>query len=517
MAPGSNLNHYFKMKSIKYISALALALAMVSCDGYDLPNPPGQENQEPEFFFQDGDLAIEKEGTSYNLQQLNEQAKDLVVAKVTKLENFPSQYELAADVVVGNDASFSKSYTITATVNGDLITVLPTLMNTAIQQTITKAPGTYSPYVKIIAYAERGNTRIALGGMDNSYVNLPYQITTFDPTKVIEQNYYFYNATTGTCTKMENILGPNVNAYDSPEFKYVFDSPADAPTNNIEWYILPESAYNNGQPLLDQKFGCIYSEDNGVSNPRQGKLVAGGEVGLVNIAGPTIVTINLETEAYRVAVAFDRLYVLSGKSEAKPELAMTLPTTDFINYKGVTTIKGGYYINGTPSRKSETIYGQRKNTEVLESWDADQTTVTLTGQLTDVASLREQLQAPFKEEGLYYLEVNNLWMTYNLTALQTFQVEVNGTLFELTSADKKVWKSEGKINLSKGFKFWCNGQQAAYFGAVNGQFLTGETGTLECTVDYQGGDITLSDKGNIGEYNVTLDFSTYPYTVTLTK
>ena len=503
------------MKSLKYISALALSVALMSCS-YDLPNPPGQTNEQPEFFFQNDDLAIEKEGQTYNLQQLNENAQDLVVAKVTKLVNFPADYTLSADVVVSNDASFSKTSTITATVANNEISVLPTLMNSAIEEVITKAPGTYTTYIKVIAYAERGATRIRLGGLTNSYVNLPYQITTFDAAKVIEQNYYFYNASDKSIHKMDNVLGPNVNAYDSPEFIYVFDAPA----GGMDWYIVPESAYNNGNPDLSNSIGCIPSQDSDLS----GKLVAGGNAGTLTKDGPVRIVINMETDAYDFMKALDFLYVLSGASVSTPSKGMLLPSADYINYKGVGTISDGYYLTGQPSYKAESdiVFYQDTKGSFLDNWDGDESTITRSGYMTFTPGT--QLKAPFKDETLYYIEANTIWMTYNITALQSIQIEVNGKLYDMTpevgnrgKLNVKVWNSDGKVDLSTGFKFWCNGHEVATFGAVAGQTLSGETGTLECEVSYQGEIIRQQGNHDLGSCNVQLDFSQLPYTVTLTK
>lgn len=484
---------------------------MASCDNYELPNPPGQTNPDPEQVFTDSDIDIVKVGEAYNLKAINDSAKNVVLAKVAELKNFPQGYTLEVDAVVGSDANFTNSTTVTTSIaENNEISVIPALLNGAIQEVMTKAPGTYDVNIEFIAYAVRENTRARLGGIDKVYAKAPYKVTTFTD-KVIEQTYYLVH--NGTCYKMNNTMGTDVNAYDQPEFAVVLNVPESAVTDGYSFNIIPESAYNNGNPDMSQAFGCIANTD------RSGKLAVGEAAGKINIFGPVMVVINAETDAYNIAKALDTLYILSGRTTSVPSEAMTLESTNSINFNGVAVLKKGYYICGQPSYKNDgDLVFYQDNSEEPVNTD-EKGTITRSGLLTSNKNDGSQLQATLPSNALYYMDVHRVAMTYSITEINTMSVIGGGNDWDLTTAtplvassDLKVWKTEGKVHLKGAFKINCNGDWVADFGSA-GQPLSGETGTLQTAISYKGGDIDVEE----GDYNVTVNFSEHPYTVTLTK
>lgn len=498
------------MKKIKFISAIALTMMMASCDNYDLPNPPSQTNPEPDGFFENSGLVLTQGDKELNLITLNEANEFAKVASVTELVNFPDTYTLSIDMQVAADESFSNFTTIATTLNGDVVTVNPDFLNGAIQEVKTKQPGTYDIYTRYVAYAERGTTRMRLGGIDATYLPATYKVTTLNPDKVMEQSYYivgdFCDWDVKKAVKMNNTLGDGVSVYDNPEFAIKLDIPAG---KSLYWKVIPASAYE--AKSLDAAFGCNPAE-GGLS----GKLVpvsGKNNAGEINLIGQALVTINVESDSYRVSYALEVLYPLSGSTMSKPNNAMLLYTDNYINYTGVTAISQQWILAGQPDQRGDIIFKQDPNVDPVISEDG----LTQTGVMT---ALEEgvKFRSPVKN-CLYWCDVNLIQMTYSITALKTLSVigSANGwdlaTAVELTpSKDFKVWTASN-VEIGDEFKINANGAWAVGF---SGTSIPDETGKYVYQVNKQDGGDNLKCPAP-GKYNVIVDFSTRPYIVTLEK
>lgn len=119
------------MKKIKFISAIALTMVMASCDDFDLPNPPGQTNPEPEAVFENSGIVLTQGDATVNLVEANKDNKDVTVANITELVNFPADYTLSVDMDIAGDASFSNATTISTTIVDNAIMVNPDVFNGA--------------------------------------------------------------------------------------------------------------------------------------------------------------------------------------------------------------------------------------------------------------------------------------------------------------------------------------------------------------------------------------------------
>lgn len=498
------------MKKIKFISAIALTMVMASCDNYDLPNPPGQTNPEPDGYFENSGLVLTQAETALNLVSLNEANEFAKVATITELVNFPDTYTLSIDMQVSGNDSFSNFTTIGTTIDGDAVTVNPDFLNGAIQEVMTKQPGTYDVYTRFVAYAERGTTRMRLGGINATYLPATYNVTTLNPEKVMEQSYYivgdFCNWDVKKAIKMNNTAG-NVSVYDNPEFAIKLSVPAD---KTLSWKILPASAYEAGS--LDGAFGCTPAE-GGLS----GKLISAAgkdNAGVIELLGDVLVTINVELDSYTVNYAFEVLYPLSGTTLTKPTTALMLYTDNYINYSGVSVINQQWILAGQPDQNGDVIFRQDPDTEAEVSEDG----LSQTGLLTS-ASDAKRIRAPFKGNSLYWVDVNLVQLTYSITALRTLSVIGSGNGWDLATAaeltpskDFKVWTASD-VEIGDEFKINANGAWAIGF---SGTSIDDVTGKFVYQVNKQDGGDNLKCSAP-GKYNVTVDFSTFPYIVTLSK
>jgi hypothetical protein len=490
------------MKSIKFISALTLVLALASCDDFELPNPDGQTNVD-QVAFQTSNLAFEQGESTVNLKTANQENVFVTVADITKLEDFPEDYTLAVNMEVGNDDSFSKVTTVGTTIDGTAVTVNPDSFNGAIQSSISKKPGVYTDVpVRLVAYAQNGNTSVRLGGADYSYATYHYNVTTLDPETVIEDRYYILTSADGQswdfskALELSNTAGSSVSPYDNPQFAQKFN----VSESGVYFAILPESAYTAKDMSLG--YGCRASSN------MAGKLVEfANNAGFIDIAGPVLVTINAETKAYTVGYALDALYAFTTASDA-----YSLRTNDYINYAGAAVLTTVIRI-GQAADSQGILYKEVEGSRVTESEGIFSGELTL-GEGSDIKS-------DIKGKQLYWLEVNLPAMTYNVRALQTLSVIGDGNGWDLETAaqltaskDKKTWTATG-VNIGSMFKINANGNWDFSFGS-DAAATTGSNGELVYTIDVAsgGGNINVAEPG---VYDVEVNVGVYPMTVTLKK
>lgn len=502
------------MKKIKFISAIALTMVMASCDNYDLPNPPGQANPEPAGYFENSGLVLTKGANEINLVTLNEENVYANVATISELVNFPADYTLSIDMQVSGTEDFAKASTISTTITDDQVTVNPDALNGAIQEAMTKQPGVYTIYARYAAYAERGTTRMRLGGIDATYLPATYEVTTLNPVKAMEQAYYIVGDFCGwdvsKAVKMNNTAGDNVSVYDNPEFAIKLDVPAD---QTLSWKILPASSYDQGKGDLAKvtSYGCNPAE-GGLS----GKLVEStgtNNAGLIDLLGQVLVTINVEEDSYTVGYALEVLYPFTSGNTNKPNDVMLLYTDNYINYGGVAMLNSLWYCAGEPNYNGSILFRQAPG-EYEDSEDG----LTRTGSLT-TKSDGERLRTPVSGKHLYWIDVNLIQLTYSISALETLSVIGSGnewnleTAKELTpSSDFKVWTASD-VEIGDEFKINANG---AWTIGFSGKSVDDVTGKYVYEVNKQDGGDNLKCPAP-GKYNVIVDFSTFPYIVTLEK
>ncbi len=493
------------MKTIKFLSALALTLGLAACENYDLPNPPGQTNPAPDGYFQNSGLVLTPADQDINLVSANEANIFPTVATIDELTDFPgNEYSLEIDMQVGADANFSKYSTIATVIeNEQNVTVNPDIFNGAIQEMLTREPGIYQVPVRFAAYAVLGTTRMRLGGVDATYGDETLTVQTLDPVKVIENAYYVVPCSaSGTpdlsaAMKMNNTAGEGVSAYDNPEFALKFDVADGTP---FYFMIAPQSAITADS--TEGLFGCLGSADN-----MSGKLGASYGAALIPISGAVFLTINMEQDAYTLSYAFEMLYPLSGS--VKIENTMCLYTDNYINYTGVTAINRQWTIYTQPDKSGVVFYADPETEpEVSENM------LNQSGLMSTVAG--PKLTAPNKGNTLYYCDINLVQKTYSISGITSISVIGDGNGWDTTTApmlnpskDLRTWTGSD-IEIGSEFKLNCNGAWDIDFGGVA---VENTMGKQVYNVHYKGDDLPCE----AGKYDVTVDFSAKPYTVTLVK
>lgn len=490
------------MKKISLFSALALTLVLGACEKYDLPNPPGQAYPQPDGYFENADLALVLPSETLSLTEFNEANKYVPVAEITTLVNFPENYDLVIDMQVGNGA---KATIVNTTIDEDMVTVNPDVLNGAIREALTKTPGTYDVPVTFLAYAVRGTTRMGLGGIGATYGTGNITIKTYDASKVIEDAYYVVPVVNGNpdwakALKMNNTSGNNVSPYDNPEFAVQIEVPAD---EAYDFVIAPQSSLSAGDAAV------IYG-GNPAADGMSGKLGTSYNAITMPVFGSVLVTVNMENDAYTINYAFQNIYPLSSGSSITN--AMCLYTDNFINYYGVTALNQRFTIYTSLDKKGVIFHLDDSEEPVLS--DNELEISGLITASTDAASL---IKVPVRGNTLYYMDVNLVQLTYTAKALQTLSVIGSGNGWNLETAaplkkssNLKTWTATDVV-VGDEFKINANGAWDYDFGGVP---VMTSNGTYVYNLQFKGGNMQLPEPGT---YDVKVDFSTWPYVLTLTQ
>ena len=495
------------MKKLKIFSALALTLVMASCDDFDLPNPPGQTNTDPEGYFADADLQLAPVSDAISLTEANAANKYVTVANIATLNNFPEGYDLVVDMEVGNDATFSTTTTVETVVDGDAVTVNPDILNGAIQSVMTKKPGTYEVNSRFKAYAVKENTRMPLGGLNHYYLTEALNVKTYDATKVVEDAYYIIPCSEDGTPNWNGALAMNNNAgagavgYDHPEFSLKIESPAP------NGYYLKIAA----QSVLTAKDATQLLGINVSADGFSGKLGTSYGVGHITITGDVLVTINAEEDAATFSYAFNVLYPYSGSTAA--DKLMLLYTDNYINYSGVCAINNQWFIGSSADKKAEPLFKQDGESEPELSEDG----LSMNGLLT-TATDAAQIRTPVKGNHLYWVSVDLPALTYSMSVINDLGIvgAFNGwnekENVQLTpSKDFKVWTATD-VEIDGEFKINANKDWAIGF---SGRQVSQDSGAVVYNVNKQDGGDNLSVEN--GKYDVELNFTVQPYVLTLKK
>ncbi len=490
------------MKKITFFSAIALTLALGACDNFDLPNPPGQTYPAPDGYFENSSIVMSANPETLNLTEANAANEFVTLATITELVDFPEGYDLVVDMNLGSGSN-AKTYSTTL-VDNKVVTMDPTILNGAVQDVLTKQPGTYTLPVSFSAYAVRGTTRMGLGGINATYGNGDLTVKTYDAAKVIEDAYYLVPVVNGKpdmnkAQKMNNTAGNGVSPYDNPEFALQMEVPEDT---DVYFVIAPQSALTAGDAAT------IYG-GNPAADGMSGKL--GTTYGIIKmpVAGSVLVTVNMEADSYSISYAFDVLYAVSGST--KPANAMALYTDNYINYYGVTALNQKFTIY-TAADKSGVVF---KYDEEGESSVSDNG-LEQTGAITANTEVTAQIPVPIKGNTLYYVDINLVQLTYDVKALQTMSVIGSGNGWNLETAtpltpskDLKTWTATD-VEIGDEFKINCNGAWDFDFGGASVQDVDGQS---VYNINFKGSNM----QAKAGKYDVKIDFSTMPYVLTLTK
>lgn len=480
------------MKKIALLFGIALSLGMMSCDDM-LPNPEPGHNPELDLFAS-GDLAIEKVGGDdavLDLPALADAGERAVLAKITKLENFPSTYNLVFHVEFSNTPDFAKKGEFTAQLDGDNIVAGPATITTAINEYITRDPAQIKLYTRFAAYAVQGSSSLRLGGADFSYGDYDYTVDQLPPSVILSKDYYIFSREIGAtewvsapCSKSDN----NSSVYDNG----VFTALIDVTSAGAEWAI-------GSTPAAPDY--SIVPKSAGATN---GTIERATDVtpGIITAMSPYLVTFDVVNNTYNYSLAFDCLYVPGGATGLNNfDAALKLfPNNTFTVYSGTMRLYNQFYFTGQPADNG-VVFMRDGDVSVDDKG-------IITGKVLAEENVTDKTFSA--SNGLYYIEVNLTDNKVKIVPVKTIQIigQLNGwnleTAAELTASSRnRIWTIKGvELKANEEFKFCVDHSWDYSFG---GSFTD---------LVQNGGNLKV---GEDGTYDLTLDFTTQPNTVTYVK
>lgn len=503
------------MKKFALFCGIALSLGLASCDDM-LPNPPAQEYPQPEIFdaanltLSQGDYGV---ASPIDLNSYAEKGEFAPIINVTELTGLDAPYQLKVNMEVGSDADFTKVAVVETTITDNVVTVAPGEFTDAIREVLTKSPAEQTVNVRFPAYAVNGNSTMRLGGLDKYYATCQYKVLPYQ-TYTVEDEYFLvgsfcnWDITKGYKLSRVNNEG---SVYDDPTFSVKFDVSAEQAAADFLYKIVPASAVAAGN--WDGSMGfipTITTDDKGVEEVQMyGTMIrtteAQSEAGVISQDGPYLLSVNIETMTYNLAFALEYLYVPGlGTSTTNFAKVPRLYTNDYVTYLGAAHLRRTWWLTGQDS------------TTGLNYMTAEGTEQTVKGDVTsgEIQNYPDQTGArmTIAEDGLYWLSVNLVKRTYSATHLKRVSLvgafngwNADGAVDLKPDKNFLVWSAT--VDLDGEFKVNTNGAWDIDFGANATAIGTPNS------LDYKGANMSVA----AGKYDVKVDFTNLPYTITLTK
>lgn len=472
------------------------------------PSTPQYNPQEP-ILNSAEDVISEKAGVLAStdpiaLESYNEPEAKIPVMKLEKAENLPVGAEIVYKLELSATADFAKSQTLVAEPSEED----PTIYEVDAAEWELAQIALFGNTVKVQTCYYRVPVYISLAGSEYRLDSPTYyaadgvfRITRMYPGYVVEDDYYVFGSFLGgnspaTAVEMNHAAG--VDAYDDPEFSFIFNVSEDEATAGYTIYIAPGSLHN-ANATANQCFGS--SNPNGT----EGDLIVGGAPMNVEVAGPYKLTVNMKDLTYTLAVAPEVVYAPCKTAMFNSPKCLPLHTSDYVSYQGLTYVENEFVISTTKNWKG-IVYCYGGEEGKLKMFTGNNTAV-----LSDPDAVIKT-----KGKGSHWITVNVAKLTYEATFVKTLGLvggfnnwgnEENGVVLPdiamTPDANFSIWTGEFTVTEPTGWKIRVNEDWAINFGAGDGN----ET-------SLGGGDWQAEEAGT---YEVIFNCSAYPYTVTVSK
>ncbi|MCH5220373.1 MAG: DUF5115 domain-containing protein [Muribaculaceae bacterium] len=480
-------------KKLGILLVASLSVAAWSCDeknNVPLPTNP----QEP--VMTGGDLTVQSTiPTAIDLTALNASDTPVDLGKVTADTNFPEGYQLSFVGEMGREQEFvhTANFPVSLNEDGTLQTTADDL-EAAFVAAVGKAPKTQTVYFRVAAYATKGNAQVRMGGLDTYYVSGTAEVTPFDLGIVIEEAYGLLGSINGWSVADAVLFNHEGDPYDNPVFTLEVTITDDQAADGWWWKVVPQStiATGNWVDATDASFGTAV---NG-SGDLDGALVGRTDTedcgaGCITAPGIYEMAIDMENRSYEFKllheyVAAEVLYVPGDHNGWNHAVAPQIKNTAKGVYRGFIPCKGGFKFT-SQGDWGGINYGDSGTPGIL-STDGGAGNLTV------------------DTEGLYLTEVNTNELTYKMTLMNSVGLigDFNSWSAQLPmeTTDHAVYTATVAMEAGQGFKVRMNDNWDYNLG--------GDLNNLS-----EGGDnISVPETAT---YTVTLNLSTYPYTLTMTR
>ena len=469
-------------KIFLYALPVMLAAAFASCDNDELPNPPAQSNpQEP--LLQTVNVQNQLTEPQYDLQALAEADQNIVIASISTTE-LPAGYDFKATAQIAPTQEFAKTGLLNVAVtpagaNVWDITATPSDLQDVYYSLISKTGAESDVYVRLQLQTVSGTTSAYVGNPDNYYGPYTLHVVPFAVDIVIEEAYYLIGDMTNPGWTISaglpfDHVGQDV--YQQP----VFTLEVTVPESGFWWKIIPQSGYENEN--WDACFGTIEDGSHDLSgtltddNAQSGQMIT---------PGTYVLAIDMYARTYTFAPVSSFLYVPGAYNGWSFTTKLPEVDPDTPVYAGYAPITGEFKFTDTAGWDGGN-YGAGDDAGILVDGSNANCTV--------------------ETNGLYYFDVNLQSLTYAATPIT--QIGLIG------DATPGGWDNDTLLTPDETGAVWT---ATVDFGAgefkfrMNGGWDLNLGGELLNLVQ-NGSNLAAPGEGN---YQVTLNMSSFPYTCSL--
>lgn len=492
-----------KKFALTAVAALAIA-AFTSCDEFTLPNPPAQSNT-PEAMFNADDLQVSNLLTgAINLPAA--EGKEIELLKFT-VENLPADRKVKFLMQVSPTSDYATvAEVIPTTGEDDIVRIAPADFQEAYATAITRNPAATDVYVRYAAYITNnsGTENARVGGPDKWYFPAEKALTPLPYTYVIEDAYYLVGTFNNweTTTALPLLKSQEGNPYDEPDFYAPLQVSPEQAAAGYSIAVVPASSIAAGN--LNGAFGASNAEQT--YSGRMAQVEDARTQGVrIPDGGSYMFKIDIYTLDYTIDLAYDELYINAQGYYPQYNKMLRLFTNDYVNYDGVMRTSGSFRLACEPNVNGM-FYGLPDGEEPVTNG------LTTSGKLQSYANYASAKGLTVPKNGFYYLTANIKDLKWSAVQLENISLvgSFNGWNVNDAAATMKATNSHlvtytiQNVTLDAGgeFKFCCNHSWDISFG-----------GAMDNIVQ-NGGNLKVPEAG---VYDIKLDFTTIPYSVTLTK
>lgn len=438
------------MKSLKYLSLVALVAGLTACSQYEEPNPATPITpQEP---------VLNAAGVKVTASQYvtpNEETGELAVLDLdaySKLgfdipmanveidpAEFPAGYTLSMKMYLADNEDFNNAVIVPCTINSDnQVVVTPADFQQAYVDMFGRKHDTKEMWVRFAGYASNDNvSNVRLVGADKWYAESHFYLTSVDLGISIEDAYYLvgaFNGWSADADKLIKLSHSDKDPADDPIFTYYVDFTS----GDGNWKVIPESAIDWTANTFD--WGMAWGPEVNGSTDMEGALIEGGQAAKLPSFGKWVIIINMESAQYKYQEAYPSIYVCgSGNGWTEGALPILEPNASYSEYEGIAKMDGEFKFNtGTWAMN----WGAGEGAGVLA--------VNSSGNLAGPSGA---------DAGVYYVQMSPISMTYSVG---DYKIEKLGAIGEFNgwaesadmtpNADYTVWTVTG-VNIAAGTQF----------------------------------------------------------------
>lgn len=484
-----------KTSIILWVAAAAMSVTVASCQDESGFVEPGVTPQLPALTSQDLSVTAAIPAT-INLQTLNDGTQHMITLGTATVKNLPEGAELVFKGQIGREDTFEHSADIIceSVAKADNSTydiqISADALEGAYVEAIGKSAKPKDVFFRLLAVVQKGTETAYVGNPQNYLITGKSNITPIDLGIVIEDGYNLLGTINGwSVANAVPLTHSGADVYDDPIFTIIVNVTPQQATDGYWWKIVPNStkATGNWVDAANASFGTAVNGSDALDGnlvPRTDTQDCGA--GCLRVPGLYKLVLDMENQTYKWEPQATLMYLVgdlnSWSHSANFLMGALEDAKDFYGYANLA----GSFKFCSQGDWNGTNYGAGAEAGQL-STDGGATNIQAT------------------TEGLVYITVNTETLSWTATPITSYSLigSFNGwTDLDMTpNEDKTIWTATVTLGEGNEWKMRAN-----HGWDIN-----------------LGGDIHMLTNGgaNIksepGTYTVTLNISTVPYTVTLTK